>query len=74
MRGARARSLPILIRDLVAKYRFQIFVLLEPQISESKAQVVNKKLPFHNSYVVPTHGFLGVFGCYGMRHVLLLMF
>lgn len=58
-RGAGYRSFPTLIRDLRARYHFQILLVLEPRISGTKASMVIRKMDFSKNYRVGAVGFLG---------------
>lgn len=40
VRGVEAKSFPLLVRDLVSKYKVKFFVVLEPQINGGVAKRV----------------------------------
>lgn len=57
VRGAGAKTLPLLIRDMVAYYKMSILGLVEPRISGEKADRVIKRLPFTHNHIVHAKGF-----------------
>lgn len=58
-RGARARSLPSLVRDMKMKYDIHIFIIVEPRVSGDRAERVISKLGFSNNHRVETEGYSG---------------
>ena len=57
--GALDKKFPSVFKTLVANYKPEIFVLVEPRISGSKADKVIQKLRFSHSHRVEAHGFSG---------------
>ncbi|KAI9119114.1 hypothetical protein K1719_009789 [Acacia pycnantha] len=55
--GAFDKKFPSIFKSFVANYKADILLLLEPRISDAKADSVIKKLGFHNSHKVEASGF-----------------
>lgn len=51
-RGVGARHFPLLIPELNAMYKIHVLILVEPRISELKAERIINKLGYNNSFRV----------------------
>ncbi|XP_028773909.1 uncharacterized protein LOC114730961 [Neltuma alba] len=58
-RGAGSRSFPILIRDIVTKFKVDILCLEEPRVSGNRADNVVKRLGFSHWIRVEASGYSG---------------
>ena len=58
-RGAGSQAFPIMIHDIVKKFKVDILCLLEPRISGTRADKVIRKLGFSNWIRVEACGFAG---------------
>ncbi|KAL5805040.1 hypothetical protein ACOSQ3_031840 [Xanthoceras sorbifolium] len=59
VRDARKKLFVRIVFYLKAMYSFDVFVILEPQISGSKACSIIKKLEFSNHFLVEADSFAG---------------
>ncbi|XP_057450689.1 uncharacterized protein LOC130742607 [Lotus japonicus] len=59
IRGAAAKGVPLLIKDLVARHKISCMALFETRVSGPKALKIISKLGFDKSFVVDAEGFAG---------------
>ncbi|XP_057432833.1 uncharacterized protein LOC130725635 [Lotus japonicus] len=59
IRGAAAKGVPFLIKDLVARHHVSCMALFETRVSGSKATKIISSLGFDSSFVVDAEGFAG---------------
>ncbi|XP_057432699.1 uncharacterized protein LOC130725493 [Lotus japonicus] len=59
IRGAAAKGVPLLLKDVVLRHQIFCVALFEPKVKSTKLPIIMKTLNFDGSFVVEAEGFSG---------------